>query len=288
MNAKAKRSDDIFSIMIRSYNDLTKSETKVADYVLRHKQQVHLQSISELAAACEVSEATISRFCHTLGCAGFNEFKLATVQASSTSEAMDMGPDLYSTVLPTDSLQQKSRKLCYISMDALQQTLGELELDRLEAAVALLSEARNVFCFGQGNSSIVAEDAWGRFCMISPKFHFIANSRLQADTASLLTEEDVVVYFSFSGAVRELTEIATILKKRGAKLILVTRFPNSPGAAMADLVLICGANESPTQQCSIAAKISQLFIVDVLFHEYCAHNHITAVYQDPLEDLNVK
>lgn len=282
MNAKPKRNDDIFSIIIRSYNNLTKSETKVADYVLRHKQQVHLQSISELAAACEVSEATISRFCHTVGCAGFNEFKLATVQSGTGAEPLDMGPDLYSTVLPTDSIHQKCRKLCYISTDALLQTLNELELDKLCKAVKMLSDARSVFCFGQGNSSIVAEDAWGRFCMVSPKFHFIANARLQADTASLLTEEDVVLYFSFSGSVRELTEMGNILKKSKAKLILVTRFPNSPGAALADLLLICGANEAPTQQGSIAAKISQLFIVDVLFHEYCAQNRIASVYQDPL------
>ena len=282
MNAKPKRNDDIFSIIIRSYNDLTKSETKVADYVLRHKQQVHLLSISELASACEVSEATISRFCHTVGCMGFNEFKLATVQSSTGAEPLDMGPDLYSTVLPTDSLQQKCRKLCYISTDALLQTLGEMELDKVSQAVEILSNARNVFCFGQGNSSIVAEDAWGRFCMVSPKFHFIANAKLQADTAALLTDRDVVLYFSFSGSVRELTEMGAILKQTGAKLILVTRFPNSPGAAYADLLLICGANESPSQQGSIAAKISQLFIVDVLFHEYCAVNRIASVYQDPL------
>ena len=29
MNAKPKRNDDIFSVIIRSYNNLTKSETKV-------------------------------------------------------------------------------------------------------------------------------------------------------------------------------------------------------------------------------------------------------------------
>ena len=281
MNARHKRSDDIFSVIIRSYNDLTKSETKVADYVLRHKQQVHLQSISELAAACEVSEATISRFCHTVGCASFNEFKLSTVQSSVGADPLDMGPDLYSTVLSTDSIQQKCRKLCYVSTDALLQTLSELEFDKLSEAVDLLSKARSVFFFGQGNSAIVAEDAWGRFCLVSPKFHTITNARLQADTAALLTQEDVVVYFSFSGAVPELQEMGEILKKSGAKLILATRFPNSPGAQYADLLLICGAQESPAQQGSIAAKISQLFIVDVLFHEFCARNHIDCVYQEP-------
>ena len=145
----------------------------------------------------------------------------------------------------------------------------------------MLSKARSVFCFGQGNSSIVAEDAWCRFCVVSPKFHTVSNSRLQADTAALLTGEDVVLYFSFSGAVPELLEMGQILKKSKARLILVTRFPNSPGAQYADLLLLCGAHEAPAQQGSIAAKVSQLFIVDILFHEFCAQNHIDLLYQEP-------
>ena len=281
MDRTRSRGDDIFSTLIRSYNSLTRSETKVADYILRHKQQVPLQSISELAAACEVSEATLSRFCHSVGCHSFNEFKLSVVQAISSSESAAADMDLYSTVLATDSVEQKSRKLCYISTDALNQTLRDLDFRSIEEAVDVLSQANNVFCFGQGNSSIIAEDAWGRFTCVSPKFHFIANANLQYDTARLLGAGDVVLYFSFSGSVRELKEVGQILKKSQAKLVLVTRFPNSRGAELADLVLICGANEAPHQQGSIAAKISQLFIVDILFHEFCAKNRINSIYQEP-------
>lgn len=280
MTHKLLPNEDIFSILIRSYNNLTRSETKVADYILRHKQQVPLQSISELAAASNVSEATISRFCHSVGCASFNEFKLAVVQAISGSDVVGMDSDLYSTIIPSDSLEQKCRKLCNVSTEALQQTLHELEIDKISDAVTLLNRAKSVYCFGQGNSSIVAEDAWGRFSCVSPKFHFIANANLQATTAELLGKDDVVLYFSFSGSVRELTEMGRILKKTDAKLILVTRFPNSPGAAYADLLLICGANEPPQQQGSIAAKIGQLFIVDVLFHEFCAQNRIASIFPE--------
>lgn len=282
MDKNSRRKEDIFSTLIRSYNNLTRSETKVADYILRHKQQVHLQSISELASASEVSEATISRFCHSVGCSSFNEFKLAVVQSISISESASAGTDLYSTVLPTDSIEQKSRKLCNISSDSLQQTLKELDFEKIAEAVEILSQANSIFCFGQGNSAIIAEDTWGRFSCVSSKFHFIANANLQYDTARLLGKNDVVLYFSFSGAVRELVEVGRVLKNSEAKLILVTRFPNSPGAAAADLVLICGANEAPHQQGSIAAKISQLFIVDILFHEFCARNRITSIYQEPL------
>lgn len=280
MSHKKQQSEDIFTALIHSYNTLTRSETKVADYILRHKQEIHLQSISELAQRCSVSEATISRFCHSVGCASFNEFKLAVVQAISASENMDMGTDLYSSILPDDSIEQKCRKLCNVSTDALHQTLSELDVDKIDKVVDMLSRAGSVYCFGQGNSSIVAEDAWGRFSCVSPKFHYIANANLQATTAELLGKNDVVLYFSFSGAVRELTEMGKILQNREAKLILVTRFPNSPGAQYADLLLICGANEAPQQQGSIAAKIGQLFIVDVLFHEYCARNRVASIFQE--------
>lgn len=280
MSHKKQQSEDIFTALIHSYNTLTRSETKVADYILRHKQEIHLQSISELAQRCSVSEATISRFCHSVGCASFNEFKLAVVQAISASENIDMGTDLYSSILPDDSIEQKCRKLCNVSTDALHQTLSELDVDIIDKVVDMLSRAGSVYCFGQGNSSIVAEDAWGRFSCVSPKFHYIANANLQATTAELLGKNDVVLYFSFSGAVRELTEMGKILQNREAKLILVTRFPNSPGAQYADLLLICGANEAPQQQGSIAAKIGQLFIVDVLFHEYCARNRVASIFQE--------
>ena len=39
-------------------------------------------SISELAEACTVAEATISRFCRRLGYKGYNAFKLAIANAA--------------------------------------------------------------------------------------------------------------------------------------------------------------------------------------------------------------
>ena len=61
-------------------------------------------------------------------------------------------------------------------------------------------------------------------------------------------------------------------KQRGIKTILITRFPKSPAAKLADVVLCCGSNEGPFQFGSVAAKIAQLVVVDVLFQEYFSRN----------------
>lgn len=83
----------------------------------------------------------------------------------------------------------------------------------------------------------------------------------------------MVLYFSYTGATHEVLEAAELIASRGAKMILVTRFLNAPASSFADTVLLCGPNELPLQFGSIAAIISQMYVVDVLFSEYCRQNH---------------
>ena len=99
---------------------------------------------------------------------------------------------------------------------------------------------------------------------------------MQVITISNMDENDVLLYFSYSGSVRDMMENFALAAKRGVKTILLTRFPKSPGADMADLVLQCGSSESPLQLGSIPARISQLFMLDVLFSEYCRRDYEAA------------
>ena len=255
--------ESIFDVIIQGYSSLTRSETRVADYILKHKPELPYIMSKTLADACQVSEATITRFCRSVGCASFNDFKVRAAQAisSDSTSGPASGYDLYGDIQLEDSLEQKCQKLYRVGTQALQQTLDLLDYGAVRKVVDCLYEADNVYCFGQGNTSIIAMDAWGRFSSITSKFHWINDFHMQAITAATLGAKDVILYFSFSGA----------------KLILVTRFPNSPGSKFSDLLLICGADEAPNQQGSVAVKLGQLFIIDVLFHEYCSKDAKTAL-----------
>ncbi len=92
---------------------------------------------------------------------------------------------------------------------------------------------------------------------------------MQVIKTSLLSAGSVILYFSYSGSTRELLDLLPIAKARGIKVLLITRFPHSPGAMMADLVLQCGSTESPIQLGSIPARVAQLYLIDVLFSEIC-------------------
>ncbi|MDD6090725.1 MAG: SIS domain-containing protein [Candidatus Limivicinus sp.] len=43
---------------------------------------------------------------------------------------------------------------------------------------------------------------------------------------------DAVLYFSYSGATRDIIDTLKLVRGRGAKPIVATRFPKSPGAEL--------------------------------------------------------
>lgn len=59
-----------------TYNQLTRAERKVADYVLQNKNKVLYMSITDLADACKVGDTSVYRFCRTLGMDGYQQFKM--------------------------------------------------------------------------------------------------------------------------------------------------------------------------------------------------------------------
>lgn len=225
-------------------------------------------SITSLAEECGVADATISRFCRSLGFDGYNDFKLALAKADSGA-----GPrGIQGQVLPEDSVMEMGQKLYAADTSAIAQTLALLDETGIRQAAALLGAARQVYCFGQGGSMVMAMEAWARFATVAPQFQCIQDSHMQAMAVSLAGPGDAVLFFSYSGATRDMMDVLRLTRERGIKVILVTHYAKSPAAALADVVLLCGSREGPLQSGSVAAKMALLFVIDVLYHEYCRQN----------------
>ena len=262
--------DNIFANISFGYYHFTAAEKKVADYVLNHKTGVQYMSISELADECGVAEATISRFCRRLKLTGYNAFKLAVAKAVAEETGSRSTPleGQEGDILPDDSVTELGRKLYTAQTAAIAQSLSLLRPDCVIQAVDLIEQARVVYCMGQGGSMLLAMEAAHLFSTVSEKFFSIQDSHMQASAAALMSTQDVLLFFSYSGSTKEIVELMALARARGAKIILITRFAKSPGAAQADVVLQCGSNEGPFHLGSMPAKMAQLFLVDVLYNEF--------------------
>ena len=257
---------NVFEKINSEYYQLTGAEKRVADYVVAHQQKTQFMSISELAEECGVAEATISRFCRRLHYKGYNAFKLAI--ANSTAGRVDTLPP-ESDIKPEDTIESLSQKLYVISRDAMAQTLDLIQPEQIRRAADILSSAEKVLCMVLGGSMLLAQECAHLFSTSLPNYYAVMDSHLQAMACSHLTKRDAVLYYSYSGSTEELLKNLKIVRERKAKVILITRFPKSPGASYAHVVLQCGSREGPLQGGSVPARVTQLFLTDVLFHEVC-------------------
>ena len=254
---------NFWELLQQRQGQLTRSGHAVADYLLQHADEAQYLSISSLARECNVAEATVFRFCRALGFEGYHEMRIALAQANATGALVNQRvpePDA-----DTATLCEHASALLMTTINGTQNALSPEAVDR---ASELLRKARQVYCLGQGGSMLIANDICARFACISTKFRTAGDSHLQLVTASLMTPEDVVLFVSYSGATRDMLETLRTAKAAGAKIILLTHYEDSPGAKLADVVLLCGAQESPLDSGNIPIKVALLYVAEVLVLRY--------------------
>ena len=256
---------DILERIHASYYQLTATERKVADYVLSQHAQVQFMSITQLADECGTAEATISRFCRSLKLKGFNAFKIELARHNVPAAAK---PQSHSIDTTAGRCQEVGRQ----AIDAVNQTVELAQIQLVQQAVALIEQAPRVLCMGSGGSMILADECAHMFSTVTGKFSSVSDSHLQISAAATLEKNSIILLFSYSGATTNGLQVLELARTRGIKTILITRFPKSPAAKLADVVLRCGSNEGPFQLGSVAAKIAQLVVVDILFQEYYSRN----------------
>jgi len=252
------------------YSQLTKVEKKIAMYVLEHIEQVLYMSITDLADACEVGDTSVYRFCRKLKFDGYQEFKMNL----SLSLAAHGNVGLMSKPDTDGEAGEEDLADCIMKLDikSIQETYMLLDREAVTAVVEMIEQARQIYFFGIGDSLLMAEEARNKFLRVTGKVFCIGDPHLQSMVSTLLTEEDLVVFFSYSGATKDNIHVAKVAKKAGAKIVCITHFKKSPLSAYADAVLLCGAKESPLDGGSMAVKMGHLFLIDLLYQEYYRRN----------------
>ena len=262
---------NVFENISSHYYEMTTADRRIADFITANPEQAQEAGISELAEACGAATATISRFSRKLGYNGFNDMRIAIAKALSAQPGnTEM---LSGRINMEDSFDDACQKLHAADRSVITHTLELVREEDYLAAVDLLVKAGRVICMGQGGSSIMAQEAAHLFSTVCGKFFSVQDGHMQAITAANLEKDDVILCFSYSGSVRDVLENLPVARKRGAKVILITRYPKSPAAEYADVILQCGSSEGPLQLGSVSSRISQLFMLDILFSEYCRRDY---------------
>ena len=242
---------------------LTKSETKVAQYILENYDSEELlkYNVSELAKNADVSDATIIRFCRSIGCTGYQDFKV--------NVAKDLIPrekQLDPNVEHGDDTKTICTKIFTAEINVLNDTLAELDFDLIDEIAEQINNARNLYIFGTGGSQIVAMDALHKFLKVGIRAYVYQDADLQRMSSSLAREGDVALCISFSGGNNSIISCMRNAKNNGAYTVGIISLPKSALVRhkLLDAVIYSAYDKTIFQSESVSTRIAQLAVIDSL------------------------
>ena len=245
-------------------SSLRRSERLVADYLQRNAHQRLDISITEFAKLLNVSEATVSRFCRTLGYRGFQDLKLSLATELSVAEEFRNIPV---DIVESDPPAVVGKKLSDTLSSAIVETHRSLEMDSIPQAVDEIARARRVELYGVGGAYAVVCEA--NHLLLKAGINCVAynDGYMQTVAASLLGNDCVAIGISHTGLSNDVVNALKIASGRGAVTIGVTSNRESPLAHVSQICLCTPprSKDIPLYGDFMEARVSQLYIVDLLY-----------------------
>ena len=133
---------------------MTRVERTVAEYVEPRLAAVKSMSINQLAQASRTSEASVLRFCKTLGYRGYRDFILSLSAALGAGGEEEAGRR-YTDIRPGDDLDTIIENVSFNNRRSIEETLSVLDREQMARAVTLLCAAPRIDWYGLGASGIV-------------------------------------------------------------------------------------------------------------------------------------
>jgi DNA-binding MurR/RpiR family transcriptional regulator len=243
---------------------LARAEQRVAKVVLDNPQVVAHRSITEVAEAAGTSETTVTRFCKAIGVGGYPELRIA-LAADTARTAARIDRDLGSDIAPTDDLSQVVGKVAFADARAVEETAEQLEIPTLSAVVDAVASAGRVDVYGVGASAFVAADLQQKLHRIGRVSFAWSDTHIMLTSAAVLSDGDVAVGISHTGATADTVEALRVAREHGATTVALTNFPRSPISEVADHVLTTAARETTFRSGAMSSRLAQLTVIDCLF-----------------------
>ncbi len=251
---------------------LSPAEQRVARLVTADPAAAARQTITELASAAGTSEATVIRFCRSVGMAGYPQLRIRlAAEAARRVEPPDarvVGGD----IPPGADMAQIIATIAFNDARAVEETADQLDVAACEQAVAALHAAGRIDVFGVGASGFVAADFQQKLHRVGRTAYYWPDTHSALTSAALLGKGDVAIGISHTGATSDCIDVLAEAQARGATTIALTNFPRSPIAEVADLVLTTAARETTFRSGAMASRLAQLTVVDCLFVAVAGRN----------------
>ena len=250
---------DLVSRIMRVEEELSPAERRVSQTVRQNFEAATRLTIAELAGRAGVSQPTVTRFCRSVGCASFGEFKIKLATTLTVAAAYLKSDRLFS-----DDIGQLAQSVMMRAAGTVRETLDQLDTTALGAAIDALATSRRVDLYGQGGgSAALVEDAKLRLFRLGLPVCAYIDGHQQRMSAATLQPGDAALAISNSGRSKPVVEAIEIARSFGARTLAITR-PGTPLAAAAEIVIAVTIAEDHNVLRPTPSRYAHMAIVDTI------------------------
>lgn len=221
---------------------LTRSERRIAEYILEHLDTIGLQTSTALAQDIGVSDTSIIRFIRKLGFKGYSEFRSEMAERlarryNQTHPGLSPGEKY---IKSQESLHQSSllQDVQRYTLDNLQKSFATLEMSTVDRIADIILSSKRKFVAGFRGAACCAQYMSSKLLFLVPD----VLPMLHADATALerlvdITHDDCLIVYSFPRYSELNFVLMDLAQTHGAKVILFTDQVTSPLAKRADIVV---------------------------------------------------
>ena len=248
----------MISLITNAIPELSRSEKRVATWVIEHPKEATSATLAHIASECETSEPTVLRFCRRIGLSGFRELGIRLAESLSTP-----GSYVHRDVEPDDSTSDAAMKVMDASIQALVEMRSALSAMPVDETARAMASARQIAFAGLGASGHVARDACHKFFRLGIPCSSLLDTPMILQFAAIAEPDDVLVLLSHTGRWTEFVQAADIAKKRGATVVAITN-PESELSKSASISFPCRVIEDTNVYTPTSSRLGQLALLDGL------------------------
>ena len=218
-------------------------------------------TVGELAVKCQVSEASISRFCKKIGLKGFHHLKISIAKELVNREDNEE----YSNDISIDNKKQSLKSILANKVAELTQTVSMMDTDNLDEILNKINNARSVLFAAAGNTIPVAMD--GAYKLNQIGIPAISTPVLETQLAYSynLTADDVVIAISNSGESTGVINIIEAAKQNKAITISITNHDNSSIAKLSEYHITTASLEKMLFDEYCFSRVSATMVIEILY-----------------------
>jgi DNA-binding MurR/RpiR family transcriptional regulator len=263
---------NVYQIIASKIPQMSKSQVKIAKYILENPNVVPFFTVGKLAEKTGVSEATIVRFANFLGYSGYPELQQnmqhSVQKQLTTVERLQMSHHIY----------EQEKGVYDIFQDDLQNiksTMEQLDLNAFKQAVNSILNADRIFIAANRSAMSLGIFLHYYLQIILNNVHILESVETAVEKTFDLNEKDVVIGISFSRYTNSTIKMLSYGKMKRAKTIAITDNLLSPLVPNADIVLTA-SSQMPTFIDSFVAPLS---LINAL---------ITFIGKEKMNDIQTK